>query len=445
MNNEQFWQSILSELEVLISKTNFITWFKHTNIKEKTDKKLIVSVPNGFTKEWLKNKYHKLILKAIQKFSPEIKQLEYVIGQNINIPAPGGMEHEKQPQKQQANSKKPTLNPLYIFERFVIGSSNQLAHATCLSAAEKPGKNYNPVFIYGGAGLGKTHLLQAVGNKIIKQEKTNKICYVSADKFTSELVTSIRNNSIDKFKKKYHEYDCLIIDDIQFIGGKEKTQEEFFHIFNNLYEKNKQIVLSSDRPPKAIHTLENRLRSRFEGGIMADVTFPELETRIAILQNKLKEKEFNLSEKILEKVAVNIKNNVRELEGALNRIIAYAQINNIEPDIKEVDKILFSLVKQPKIEKTNIKDIIKTVAKFYNVKSKDIIKKNRQREVVKARQIIMYLMREELDNSYPHIGERIGGRDHTTAIYAYKKINKKISQDNALCEEVNLIKQQLSI
>lgn len=452
MNKQDFWQSVLSELEVLISKANFTTWFKNTSLKKKKSNKIIVAVPNAFTREWLENKYHKLILKAINKSSPQVKHVEYVIDrQNQSSHSKPQKSPWKNKQKQpistneSSSNSNHSLNPEYTFDHFVVGPSNELAQATCLAATKKPGRTYNPIFIYGGVGLGKTHLLQAVGHKIADTSDPKKICYTSSEKFTNKLIESIRNHSMKKFKDHYRNFDCLIIDDIQFIGGKEKTQEEFFHTFNSLYERNKQIILSSDRPPKAIHTLEERLRSRFAGGVIADINQPEFETRLAILQNKIKNKNASLDSETLEYIASKVTNNVRELEGALNRLIAYSQINNTAlDDKKKINHILSSFFQKPKTKKMNTKDIIKAVGEFYNIKPKEIKARKRQREIVKARQIVMYLMREELDSSFPSIGDKIGGRDHTTAIYAYNKIDDLLSENKNLQEELQLIKEQIN-
>ncbi|PIV65028.1 MAG: chromosomal replication initiator protein DnaA, partial [Candidatus Nealsonbacteria bacterium CG01_land_8_20_14_3_00_12] len=310
------------------------------------------------------------------------------------------------------------------------------------------GKKYNPLFIYGGVGLGKTHLIQAIGNQVKKENQVKKVKYVTSERFTSEVISALRSgslrpNDIDDFKKRWREIDLLIIDDIQFLAGKEKTQEEFFYTFNALYDAGKQIVLSSDRPPKSIQTLEERLRSRFEGGMIADISYPDLETRIAILKSKAGEKSVVLSDEVFEYIAQNIKKNVRELEGALNRLIAANnQLNQKELNLNDVKKILNSILNTPK-KSTTLKNIIKAVAEFYDVSEKELLERSRKKEIVKPRQVIMYLLREELKSSFPFIGLKIGGRDHTTAIHACEKIRKEIELDSNLNDEINLIKEKL--
>ena len=291
-------------------------------------------------------------------------------------------------------------------------------------------------------GLGKTHLLQAIGNELSKKHPNKKVKYLSSEKFTGELVDALRNRGMDDFKKKYYKIDTLIIDDIQFIAGKEKTQEEFFNTFNALYQKNKQIIISSDRPPKAISTLEDRLRSRFEGGMIADISQPDLETRLAILKNKSEERKYKISDDVFDYIAKNVQNNIRELEGALNRVIAFSQINNITPTTQNVSEILSQIINTPK-KMTNCKRIFKIVSEFYDINSDDLFTHSRKKQLVKPRQISMYLIRNELNGSYPYIGEKLGGRDHTTVMYACQKINKEIEINNSLQHEINLIKEQI--
>jgi len=305
-----------------------------------------------------------------------------------------------------------------------------------------PGLVYNPLFVYGGVGLGKTHLLQAIGNEVIKKSPQKRIKYISSEKFASGIVNSIKNHNIEKFKSLYKDIDVLIIDDVQFLAGKEKTQEEFFHIFNALYEKNKQIVISSDRPPKAISALEERLRSRFEGGMIADISYPDFETRLAILKAKSSEKKLNFSNDIFEYLANNIQRNIRELEGALNRLVAYQRLNNQSPNLEVVKTLLKNVIFSPK-KITTPEKIIKAVSFFYDLKERDIITVSRKKEIVKPRQVAMYLLREELKSSFPFIGRKFGGKDHTTAIHAYHKIVKEMEISENLTEEINLIKEQV--
>ncbi len=445
MTNEQLWQTALGELELTVSRANFITWLKNTSIASKKNGEVVINVPNGFTKEWLENKYNKFILKALQNNAPEIKKVKYIISQcSATKPIQKIKENYISPSFQpKKETKETSLNPRYTFNSFVVGSSNELAYAACMAVTKNLGTNYNPLFIYGGSGLGKTHLLQSIGNEVLKTDPQKKIHYTTSERFTNQLVSAISDHKTNKFKTYYRQIDILIIDDIQFLAGKEKTQEEFFHTFNALYEKNKQVVLSSDRPPKAIPTLEERLRSRFEGGMIADISYPDFETRLAILEMKSKEKNFKIPRDALEYIATHIQQNIRELEGALNRVIVSCQLNNITPDLKNTTEILASIIASPIKKMTTPREIIKEVAEFYDVSTTDLINKCRKKEVAKPRQIAMFLMRKEIKSSYPNIGEILGKRDHTTAIHAYKKIESEIENDKQIKEEINLIRERL--
>ena len=457
MNLDELWKAALGEIELQISRANFKTWLQNTSIADKKGGVVTIAVPNSFTKEWLENKYHKFILRSLRNLESEIKEVNYQIKQTLikedfkskNIFKEEDRIARKQLDFQELNINTLTnLHPRYTFDNFIVGPSNELAQAAALVVTKNLGKKYNPLFIYGGVGLGKTHLIQAIGNQVKKENQIKKVKYVTSERFTSEVISALRSgflkpNDIDDFKKRWREIDLLIIDDIQFLSGKEKTQEEFFHTFNALYDAGKQIVLSSDRPPKSIQTLEERLRSRFEGGMIADISYPDLETRIAILKSKAGEKGVVLSNEILDYIAQNIKKNVRELEGALNRLIAASyQLNQKELNLNDVKKILNSILNTPK-KSTTLKNIIKAVAEFYDVSEKDLLERSRKKEIVKPRQVIMYLLREELKSSFPFIGLKIGGRDHTTAIHACEKIKKEIEMDSNLNDEINLIKEKL--
>ncbi len=457
MNLDELWKAALGEIELQVSKANFRTWLQNTSITDKKGGVVTIAVPNSFTKEWLENKYHKFILRSLRNLESEIKEVNYQIKQNIAkeiFKDKSSFKEDSQFIKKQLDFQELNVNALtnlnsrYTFDNFIVGSSNELAHAAALAITKNLGVKYNPLFIYGGVGLGKTHLIQAIGNLVQKQDPTKKIKYVTSERFTSEVISALRSgylkpNDIDDFKKRWREIDLLIIDDIQFLAGKEKTQEEFFHTFNALYEAGKQIVLSSDRSPKSIQTLEERLRSRFEGGMIADISYPDLETRIAILKSKANEKNFRLSDEICEFVAQNIKKNIRELEGALNRLMAANnQPDQKELDLNEVKKALNSIINAPK-KSTTLKNIIKAVAEFYDISEKDLLERSRKKEIVKPRQVIMYLLREELKSSFPFIGLKIGGRDHTTAIHACEKIKKELQLDSNLNDEINSIKEKL--
>ena len=446
MTNEELWQTVLAQIQLSVSQANFATWFKNTEITSQEDGKVCVVVPNSFVKEWLENKYNKNIFKILFNADKGIKDVAYVIGKNkpqeekrpdIILPENDQLDFQELKIDQETN-----LNPKYTFDSFVVGPFNELPHAAGIAVSKKPGLIYNPLFIYGGVGLGKTHLIQSIGNEIRRTFKKKKVRYTSSEKFTSEVVSAIRNQQAEQFKQKYKAIDTLIIDDIQFLAGKEKTQEEFFHIFNVLYEKNKQIIISCDRPPKAIGALAERLRSRFEGGMIADVSAPDFETRVAILKTKAQEKKIDLPEDIYQYIASVIKKNIRELEGALNRLIMYQNLNNQKPDL-EVTKVLFKNILSSPSRIVTPRKVIQMVADFYDLKEKDLLTTSRKKEIVKPRQIAMFLLRQELKNSFPFIGRRFNGKDHTTAIHSYKKILREIETDKKLEEEISLIKEQI--
>ncbi|MCK4781869.1 chromosomal replication initiator protein DnaA [Candidatus Parcubacteria bacterium] len=449
MTKEELWQAVLADIQFHISRANFTTWLANTEIISKQDKCILVSVPNSFSKEWLENKYNKLILKALYNINNDIKEVKY----EVKPCALKTLDHLAstdlpKPKLEQLNfqefkiNKKTNLNPRYTFDNFVIGSFNELAQAAAWAVSKKPGLVYNPLFIYGNVGLGKTHLLQAIGNKIIEKSASKNVLYIPAEKFTSEVVSSIRNGTIESLKAKFRQTDVLILDDAQFLAGKEKTQEEFFHTFNSLYEKNKQIILSSDRSPKAIPALEERLRSRFEGGMIADISAPDYETRLAILKTKGQEKKIDLSNETLEYIASNVQKNIREMEGALNSLAAYQKLNNEQLDAKIARKLLKNLISSPpKIVSPKI--IIQMVAEFFDLKERDLITPSRKKEIVRPRQIAMYLLRNELKSSFPFIGRKFSGKDHTTAIYACTKIKKEIENSEKFTDEINLIKQRI--
>lgn len=450
MTFEELWKAALGEIELQISRANFKTWFQNTSIVEKKDGLVTIAVPNSFTKEWLENKYNKYILRSLRNLDQETKDVAYQIHTERSDPNGAKRLADKKSETRLREQlefheldidKSTNLNPRYTFENFIVGASNELAHAASMAVSQELGKKYNPFFIYGGVGLGKTHLIQAIGNKV-KEDKTKKIKYTTSEKFTSEVVSAIRSGSMEDLKKRWREIDLLIIDDIQFIAGKEKTQEEFFHTFNTLYEANKQIIISSDRPPKSIQTLEERLKSRFEGGMIADIQYPDLETRIAILRAKAAEKQFTASDEVFQYIAANFQKNIRELEGALNRVIANCRMTNKELAVDDVKKSLIGILATPK-QPTTFKNIIRVVADFYGASEKELIERSRKKEIVKPRQIAMYLMREELKSSYPFIGSKLGGRDHTTAIHACEKIDKEVNADSNLCDEINLIREKI--
>ncbi len=449
MNNEELWQTVLAQIQFSVSRANFATWFRNTRISSKENGKIIIQVENSFSKEWLANKYSSLILKILRSLDSEIKSIEFLVASEKNYPINNKAKilEEKTispqlPFQELVIDQKTNLNPRYTFENFIVGRFNELAQAAAWAISENPGSIYNPLFIYGGVGLGKTHLLQAIGNRIRELFPEKTVKYIPCERFVSGVVESIKNHKIASFKKNVKDIDIIIMDDVQFFGGKEKSQEEFFHIFNLFHQSQKQIILSSDRSPKAIPSLEERLRSRFEGGMIADIGIPDFETRIAILKAKCSERNIKLDSEILEYIASHIKNNIRELEGALNKLLFFKKINNKSPNIETTKKLLGNLMVRPK-KKTSFKKIIQAITEFYDLKEKELLMTTRRKEIVKPRQIAMYLLREELNESYPSIGRKLGGKDHTTAIYACEKIEKEIEEDDALLSEINLIRQRL--
>lgn len=467
MTNEQIWQAVLGELEIGISRANFITWFKNTFIYSIEEEKIIISVPNDFAKRWLEQKYYKSIKASLEKITEKkIKEVLYKINlekisenkDELNEKKDSKKNEDKSEEKKEelneeklktkkedegriSNLNGAGLNSKYSFSSFVIGKANELACAACQAVIKNPGKSYNPLFLYGGVGLGKTHLLQAVGSEFIKMNK--RVLYTTSEQFTNNYIDSIKSGKAKEFKNRYRNVDLLLVDDVQFMGGKDGTQEEFFHTFNQLQQGDKQIILSSDRPPKAIPAIEKRLMSRFESGMVADIGRPDVETKIAILEKKAKERNYILEEEILKYIADSIQNNIRELEGALNKVVAYHEFHNISPSLKTVKNILNDLTNNNQIKPIIPKDILEVVCQFYNINNKDLLGEKRKKELVLPRQVAVFLMREELKTSYPTIGEEIGGRDHTTAMHSYKKINKEKENNEKLSQEISSIKQLL--
>ncbi|MDD3284884.1 MAG: chromosomal replication initiator protein DnaA [Patescibacteria group bacterium] len=457
---DEIWQSVLGELELLISKASFTTWFKNTYIIKIDSNNILIAVPNGFTKRWLENKYNENILTALNNVikEGEIKTLEFTISHNkpeiennnsINIKDIGKKILEQDPQEKtepvEYVNNSLTLNPKYTFENFITGKQNELAKAASTAVSKNPGRVYNPLFLYGEVGLGKTHLMQSIANHIKEKFPKYKLAYISSEHFTNEYIKSIQSGKIDNFKKKYRELDVLLVDDIQFMKGQERTQEEFFHTFNNLYQQNKQIVISSDRPPKSLPAIEQRLTSRFESGMIADIGHPDLETRVAILKSKIQEKNINLQipENAISQIAEIAKSNVRELEGALNRVIAIHQLNNQKVTVESIKDVLGGIVIKQKENALTTKKIIKIVSEHFDISTEDITGNCRRKELVNPRQICMYLMRTELNRSYPSIGQEMGGRDHTTAIHGSNKVLEDLKTNERIKEDIDLIKQKL--
>ena len=450
-NFEKLWRDALFEIEPNVSKANFSTWFKDTYISKYEDGVVTINVPNDFVKEWLSTKYYKFVISSLRNLNPSIRHADYLI---VSKPPQINQLEKKQYFKQQGNNEEQlgfqelntdteaNLNPRYTFDSFVVASFNEVAHSAAIAVSKSIGNLYNPLFIYGGVGLGKTHLLQAIGNETKKNNPATKVQYLTSEKFANDYVLSIQNKNIHLFKEKYRKYNLLIVDDIQFFSDKLKIQEEFFHIFNALYDGNNQIIFSSDKPPQYIVGLEDRLKSRFEGGMMVDISQPSLEERMAILRVKMQQRGYLISDEIIDFIAKNIKENIRELEGALNSVIGQSKIRGRVLGLVDVEEILKRKIKPVRVVTAD--SVIKIIANYYNMEEKKLNEKTRRQEIVKPRQIAMYLLRNDLNTSYPYIGRRLGQKDHTTAIHAYKKITHDIKNDKKLEQEINNIREIIS-
>lgn len=446
MDYKELWGKALAEIELEVSKANFSTWFKQTRIIKQDSGVIHLGVQNEFVRDWLANKYHSTILRVLRNLSDSVRGVEYYVSKD-DTPQKDDISlkkdplltyHSELPLQDFYVNKEDGLNPRYTYDTFVIGSFNELAYAASQAVLKKLGIMYNPLFIYGNTGYGKTHLIQAIGNGVKKQNIGKKIQYISSEKFATDYVNSLQNNRVGEFKDRYRKYDVLIMDDIQFLAGKEKTQEELFHLFNTLYENNKQIVFSSDRHPNYITGLEDRLKSRFGAGMIIEITPPEYESRLAILREKLKIQQTTIDEEVLRYIAETIQTSIRELEGTLNLVVCQAQLKNRPVTLTEVKSLIKNNAKPTK--PVSIKDIVKTVTSFYNIDEHFIYEKTRRKEVVKPRQVLMYLLREDFNISYPLIGQKLGGRDHTTVIHSCEKVKNEIKSDPILLQEIEQIR-----
>ncbi len=452
MTNNELWQAVLGELELTVSKPSFTTWFKHTHIASYENGVVVVGVPNAFTQGWLEKKHHQLILKILNNLTGRgVNTMTYKIegaqpsmrlGENI-LERPLNLDEIKPRDAPPPQLDKNGLNPKYTFENFIVGKGSELAHAAAQAVAGKPGAAYNPLFIYGGVGLGKTHLLQAVGQACAKTHKNYRILYVTCEGFTNDFVNAVRTQQLRNFKDKYRGVDLLLIDDVQFIGGKEGSQEELFHTFNELHQSNKQMVLTSDRQPKEIPALEARLLSRLQWGMIVDIGSPDFETRVAILETKCKERGMQLDGAVLNYVATTIQSNVRELEGALNKMLAYSQFKNIQMTVGTAKMLLQTLESGPQRKNISPKHVISTVAGYFELKIDELLGESREKRLAVPRQITMYILRNMLKVSFPSIGDEIGGRDHTTAMHACDKIKKELDVNFQLKQDIENIRQQL--
>jgi chromosomal replication initiator protein len=445
VHTTDLWQQVLSVIQTKLSKPSFDTWLKSTKATVFTDSSVVICAPNNFAREWLESRYTKLISGTIFDYVGRQVEVKFIIEteeskSNAASSAPLTMPPKGPAIVTQEETFTNMMNARYTFDTFVIGSGNRFAHAASLAVAEAPAKAYNPLFLYGGVGLGKTHLMHAIGHYVLEHDPDAKVLYISSEKFTNEFINAIRDNRGEGFRSKYRNIDVLLIDDIQFLAGKEQTQEEFFHTFNALHEEGKQIIISSDRPPKEIPTLEDRLRSRFEWGLITDIQPPDLETRIAILRKKAKAENLDIPNEAMIYIANQIDTNIRELEGALIRVVAYSSLINQDISVHLTSEALKEIIPSSRPKVITIHDIQQKVGEFYGMKLEDFKAKKRTKAVAFPRQVAMYLARELTDFSLPKIGENFGGRDHTTVIHAHDKITTALKTD----QELNKIVQNLS-
>jgi chromosomal replication initiator protein len=447
MKADEIWQAALGELQLEMTRATFETWVKPTSVMSYEDGRFAIAVPNAYAQEWLQNRLLSTVKRVLTGITGRSVEVKFVVWNKEEKKEPvtllNGIDQNSRPDGNgytagrtlQANG----LNPRYVFDTFVVGNSNRLAHAACQAVAEKPAMQYNPLFLYGGVGLGKTHLLHAIGH--VAATNDLHVLYVSSEEFTNELINSIRAQNTSAFRDKYRTIDVLLVDDIQFIAGKESTQEEFFHTFNALHGNGKQIVMTSDRPPKALITLEDRLRSRFEWGLIADIQAPDLETRLAILRDKAESHGTPIPDNVLDFIARQVQSNIRELEGALNRVLAYARLTGSPLTPELASSALADLMARPTT--VTLDELVMTVADFYSISRDDLLGRGRIKELVHPRQVVMYLAREELQLTLPQIGDSLGGRDHTTVIYGVDKITQSIDNDDNIRREVLAIRERL--
>lgn len=448
MNSQAIWQGVLGEIEVSIPPSSFSTWFKSTELDIISDNEVAVLSPNPFVLTQLEKRYYQRIADGLKRNGLAVSTIHFrpkkvaTRRQRLNRDEPNSVAAD-QPIIKQSKKSVTNLNPRYTFDNFIVGSSNDLAHAACQAIAANPGTKYNPLYLYGGSGLGKTHLMQAVGNEIIKRQPSARVLYTTTETFVSEFLDSIRFKK-KGFSDKYRNVDVLIVDDMQFIANKEKTQDEFFHTFNDLHQNDKQIIISSDKPPKSIPTLTDRLRSRFEWGMTIDVQMPDYETRCAIVTAKAGLSNIELSADVIEYLATNFKTNIRELEGALNQLLAYAEMQNITPDTETAEGLLGN-IKRSRPQHITAKQIIDKTARHFGVEVKDVCSPRRDKYIMQPRQIAMYLLRSELKMSFPKIAQELGRKDHTTAIHSVDKISKEMLISVNIREQINDIRDKLYV
>src|SRR3989344_5125230 len=425
MDTKQLWEKVLSDLEVQISKANFTTWFKDTYISRFEDGSVFLSTPNTFVQEWLYKKFHQNILRLLRTHSPSIHSLEYIISKEdrskVNVPVKQIISATRElPLNEYYINKEDNLNPRYTFDSFIIGSFNELAHAASQAVIKNLGLAYNPFFVYGNTGHGKTHLIQAIGNHVKTAHPSKKVFYLTSEKFTIDYVNSLQANKVNLFKEKYRKYDVIIMDDIQFFSNKDKTQEELFHLFNTFYDNNKQIIFSSDRHPNMIPDIEARLKSRFGAGMIVDIPEPDKESRVAIIKSKLSNNGIMISPQLIDFLAQEIAGNIRDIEGIINYIVCQMDLKRRELNLNELRELIKNNTKPKKM--ISYKEVVKIISDFYKIDEESIYEKTRRKEIIKPRQVIMYILRQDFSISYPSIGDKLGGRDHTTVIHSCEKI-----------------------
>ena len=451
-DTRELWLRCLKDIEVEVSKPIFNTWFKTTALIREEEGVVFIGVPNEFAKDWLFQKYHKLILKALMSGAEHVRAVEYIVMKpEMRLKQQADAEAAALEKKGDSSApqqlplaaeisinKDDNLNPRYVFDTFIVGPFNELAYAAAQAIVARPGHAYNPFFIYGNTGLGKTHLTQAIGNSIKSRYPEKRVHYITLEKFSIDYINAVQNNKANMFKEKYRKYDVIVIDDVQFVGKMEKTQEELFHLFNAFHESGRQIVFSSDKHPNFIPGLEDRLRSRFSQGMIVDVVEPDFESRMAVLRSKVQEKKIPVEKGVLEYIANSIEGNIRELEGNLNTLICQTEIKGRALSEQEVRNLIKNSIKPKKT--VSSKEVVKAVADFYSIEENAIYDKTRRKEIVKARQMVMYILREDFNVSYPLIGQKLGGKDHTTVIHSYEKIKNDIKKDPVLAGEVEQLR-----
>ena len=443
IENKTLWNNVLAQIEISLSKANFSMWFKDTYIIKQDDGLVYLGVPNVFVKDWLINKYHKDILKNLRVFGEHIRNVEYVVSKEENKTPPKEnvtTNGNELPLNDFYINKEDNLNPKYTFDTFVIGPFNELAHAASQAILKKTA-TYNPLFIFGSTGHGKTHLIQAVGNYFKTRDSSKKIFYMTSEKFTNDYLNALNNGTINAFKEKCKKYDLLIVDDIQFLSAKTKTQEEFFNLFNHFHDNGKQLIFSSDKHPNFIPDIEDRIKSRFNAGMIVEIQKPDFESRIQIFRKKSALMNLVISNDIIEFLASNVEGNIRELEGILNLILCQSSLKNKELSINEIKDLIKNTAKPKK--NVSSKDIVKIISDFYGIEEAQIYEKGRKKEIIKPRQVIMYILREDFDISFPSIGDKVGNRDHSTVIHSYEKIKNDLKTDPELVEEINQIRSML--